>query len=307
MIAKISVVIPTNNRPSELQRAIKSLKNQTVYPAQIIVIDDGSRVKLTRDIFKNVSEKIECLLFYNSKPKGPGFSRNLGIKKSTSEWVAFLDDDDEFYPEKIEYISSEIDSETEADLIYHPATVKMDNESLEYKTTTSKRKEGKIYNQLLAKNIIGGTPMVTVKKESIISAGLFDEKLKSLEDYEMWIRLSKTGTRFRLINKPLTKCHSVTQKESVSKSLKNHNASIKAIEQKYIDDLMSLSKKEKIEHEKWKANMLVHKALLNRQNKLAILEQYSIVRKFPSGKSLLLLIIVLFGSDLTFRIKSWMS
>ena len=93
---KISVIIPTYNRADLVQRAIKSVLNQTKKPNEIIVVDDGSTDN-TKQILKNYPVKI-----LYQKNKGVSSARNIGIKNAKYEFIAFLDSDDEWIEEKLE-------------------------------------------------------------------------------------------------------------------------------------------------------------------------------------------------------------
>ena len=100
---KVSIIIPTYKRADKIERAIKSATNQTYKNIEIIVVDDNSEFpserKKTTDIVKKYPKVI---LIQNKKNLGGGLTRNEGIKKSTGEFIAFLDDDDEYHPQKIE-------------------------------------------------------------------------------------------------------------------------------------------------------------------------------------------------------------
>ena len=94
---KISVVIPTYNRAEIVSRAIKSVQNQTLQPFEIIVIDDGS----SDDTRRIIKEQFSYCRYYYQENKGVSSARNLGIQKAESEWIAFLDSDDEWKPNKL--------------------------------------------------------------------------------------------------------------------------------------------------------------------------------------------------------------
>lgn len=100
LIENISVIIPTWNRANLLKKAIRSVLNQTIPVSEIIVSDDGS----TDDSYKIVkSFKNSKIKWISSKHLGlPAVVRNKAIKKSKGEWIAFLDSDDEWFPEKLE-------------------------------------------------------------------------------------------------------------------------------------------------------------------------------------------------------------
>ena len=94
----ITVVIPTLNRCSFLQRAIESVLKQTVVPSEIIVVDNGSTddtKKMISSLYPNISYSIE-------EKNGVSAARNKGIKIAKSEWIAFLDSDDIWESKKLE-------------------------------------------------------------------------------------------------------------------------------------------------------------------------------------------------------------
>ena len=101
--ALVSVVIPTHGRLDTLGRAIESAKSQTYKNIEIIVVDDNSDdLKLRERISKLVKGYGDLRLILNREVMGGSNSRNHGIKEAKGEFIAFLDDDDEFLPEKIE-------------------------------------------------------------------------------------------------------------------------------------------------------------------------------------------------------------
>ncbi len=101
---KVSVIIPTKNRKVLLERCLKSLSNQTVKPDEIIVVNDGSNDN-TKNWLEKMKNDISNLKIINREISGGvNVARHEGIKSSDSEWVACLDDDDEFLPDAIEKI-----------------------------------------------------------------------------------------------------------------------------------------------------------------------------------------------------------
>ena len=98
MKLSISVIIPTLNRVNLLKRALRSVLNQTLPPDEIIVIDNGS----TDDTKNMIKDNFQNIKYYYLHDKGVSKARNLGIKNSNSEWLSFLDSDDEWHRKKLE-------------------------------------------------------------------------------------------------------------------------------------------------------------------------------------------------------------
>lgn len=99
----ITVIIPTYNRIDTLERAINSVKNQTYKNIEIIVVDDNAKKEDIRNKVREIIKKYKDVkLIENKKNLGGGLTRNVGIEHASGKYIAFLDDDDEFYPDKIE-------------------------------------------------------------------------------------------------------------------------------------------------------------------------------------------------------------
>ena len=100
----ISVIIPTYKRIDTLERALDSVFNQTYTNIELIVVDDNAKFPETREKVEKIIEKYngKIKLIKNKDNLGGGLSRNEGIKVASGKYIAFLDDDDEYYPEKLE-------------------------------------------------------------------------------------------------------------------------------------------------------------------------------------------------------------
>lgn len=98
----ISVIIPTHGRCDTLERALKSVQNQTYSNIEIIVVDDNSDNKKIRKVVQEIVTKYDVNLVKNSEQLGGGETRNNGIRHARGKYVVFLDDDDEMYPTRIE-------------------------------------------------------------------------------------------------------------------------------------------------------------------------------------------------------------
>lgn len=301
-----SIIIPTHNRPQSLNRALESIYKQTLLPAEIIVIDDASEPAVSNLIFSNCPEEIKCHLIRNNISKKASGSRNLGILNSTQDYICFLDDDDEFLKNKIEIISKEIKNNNFPDLIYHTAEINLPNEKVKYKTHVKKISIENSKSEILISNFIGGTPVVTVKKSSILKHGLFDEKLSALEDYEMWIRMVHGDCTIHAINNCLTECTYISKKKSVSKDEFNNENALKNIYQKYQKNYEKLSFNQKKNYIESKLKDRLQRNLLNKNYLQSIKISASIFKNRKNTKNLLLIIPVLLGTKFIYKLRSWM-
>jgi glycosyltransferase involved in cell wall biosynthesis len=188
----ISVILPTYNRDSLLKRAIKSVLRQTFGDFELIIVDDASNDN-TPQVVQNLEDP-RIKYHRHEFNKGGSAARNTGIKLSKGEYIAFLDDDDEWYPNKLELQYKEMKmSPATVGLIYSGAEIV---DSVSNKTTAKlyPRHKGDLSKRLLLGPTVCGSHTVFIKKECFERKGLFDEKLSSCQDWDMWKRISETYT-----------------------------------------------------------------------------------------------------------------
>jgi glycosyltransferase involved in cell wall biosynthesis len=198
---RISIIIPTYNRARLIINAINSILNQTFKDYEIIIVDDCSSDN-TREVIQGYS-LTNLKYIINEHNYGAAVSRNIGIKNSSGEYIAFLDSDDEWEPTKLEKQYNVLkNSGEEVGVVYTASYQKKKNELipyLPYKWVTIK--EGYIFNELLRNNYID-TPAVLVKKSVFDDVGNFDETFRCLEDYDLFLRVSKKY-EFRFVSEYL--------------------------------------------------------------------------------------------------------
>ena len=180
----VSIIIPTFNRSNYIKRAINSALNQIYEYIEVIVIDDNSYDN-TEKIVKSIKDK-RVRYYKNSKNMGAPFSRNRGFYLSKGEYINFLDDDDELLPKKIEL---QLKKFFESDF-KKLGVVTCDVEYIgDYINEIKKnRKKGFIYKDLLKRYCVYGTETMLIKRKYITN---FDLNLKSNQEYDLAIRLSK--------------------------------------------------------------------------------------------------------------------
>jgi glycosyltransferase involved in cell wall biosynthesis len=228
----VSIIIPTYNRAHTLARAIKSVLNQTYENFEIIVVDDGSSDD-TEDVVSTFAER-RLLYTKHSFNKGAAAARNTGIRVARGEYIAFQDSDDEWFPEKLEK-QMEIfkNSPPQVGVVYTGFWRAWNDKTIYFPSSYIKKKEGNIHEGILEENFVT-TQSAVVAAECFKKSDVFDENLPSLEDWELWIRISKYY-EFRFVKEPLLQAY--IQKDSINTNLP---ASIKArtlILEKHYPDL----------------------------------------------------------------------
>lgn len=258
------VVIPTHNRHAQLFSALDSLAKQTQLPDQVVIVDDGSSVPVDVDeVHRIFGESLNTHIIRNASAHGVAVARNAGAEYLTTDWVCFLDDDDMYAPEKISAISGFLE-DNQVDCVIHGARIILVNERLSYTTAPlASRDPANDWQRILAKNFLGGTPMVCFTKAMFEQTGGFDHRLRALEDYELWIQFVRAGARLGFVKEPLSVCHYVTGSESVSKSIENNRAAFEYIDDKYSEPMQSLHNEFRKLQTEWRSSTIAYKMLLN--------------------------------------------
>ncbi len=182
----ISVVITTYNRSRLLPHAIESAKS-AASDAEVIVVDDSSTDD-TPDVCANIEGIRYVRLHTNS---GLAHARNTGIAESSSEFIAFLDDDDLRLPNSIDKQLDAITVDENIALCYGQALIGDARRQLPTgEIYPLKCPQGDIFWELLEDNFIP-MPSVLARKSSLLKAGGFNTDLTLIEDWDMWLRLSE--------------------------------------------------------------------------------------------------------------------
>lgn len=188
---RVSVIVPTYNRAHMLTEAIDSILGQTFGDFELIVVDDFS-LDNTEDAIKSYADKrIRC--FKNQSNRIIAANRNYGISKAQGEYIAFCDDDDLWYPEKLEKCLEVFEQDKDIILVCHDEEVVRDGKTIRV-STYGPYVEPMYYNLLLKGNCLG-TSTVVVAKEALLRVGGFDENpdFVGVEDYDLWVRLALMG------------------------------------------------------------------------------------------------------------------
>jgi glycosyltransferase involved in cell wall biosynthesis len=188
MVQSISVVIPARNASATLERAIESVLAQTYSPHEIIVVDDGSS-----DASAAIARAYPSVAVITLRDgRGAAAARNAGIRAAQGEWVAFLDADDEWLPEKLGKQAARI--EPGQSMIFC-ASEEFGPDGRSLGDTFRGRAvccTADAWKVLLKTNFVA-TPTVMAPRALLLQLGGFDEKLPLGEDQDMWIRLALSG------------------------------------------------------------------------------------------------------------------
>ena len=217
----VSVVIPTYKRPLFLERAISSVLQQTYTNWEIIVVDDneaGSDYRReTEHLMAQYSSDARINYVQHSLNRGGGAARNTGIEASQGEYVAFLDDDDTWLPQKLEKQLSLYETSPTCLVVY----TGYQNVYFDGRPTTINLPvlRGNILKDLLKQNKVSTTSTLLCRRATLVEVGMFDAHFPASQDYDLYLRLAQT-CRFDYVNEPLVIFHR-HQQGNISNNVKS--------------------------------------------------------------------------------------
>jgi len=268
----VTVYIPTYNRPCLVERAVKSVINQTYSAIEIIVVDDGSTDSTAEVLKLLMAEYSNLRVFSHQRSKGACAARNLAIENAKGFYITGLDDDDEFLPHRV----SDFVAHYNTDYSFLCATSIQVN-----KTEQLKRLEASSFiswADIKNKNHVGN--QIFIERSRLTVNLRFCEEMPAWQDYELWFRLIKEyGTAYRIDNHSY-KLDVGSAVDRISTSSKAYLGFCKFIEL-HKGDLTAAQ-----------INNQVVNDLYNRRARLSIFETVSSIRSFYTAKRLFLLLLL---------------
>lgn len=195
---KIAVIIPTYNRAGVVGRAIETALAQTLPPEEIIVVDDGSSDG-TREVVEAYGPPVR---YIHQQNQGLAASRNTGVRACRSPWVAFIDDDDEWAPGKLEKQAKAIAATPDAVLCYTGLVCVVKGGG---STVIMPNSPDRIYPTIRLRTPFSPCS-VMIRKDALEAVGGFNPRLRAAEDWELFMRLVPTG-RLAWVPEPLLIVH----------------------------------------------------------------------------------------------------
>lgn len=202
MTKKVSVVIPAYNSERFIREAVESALQQTHTNTEVVVVDDGSDDN-TREVIEPYIRRKEIVCV--SQPnRGLSAARNAGIAVSRGDFIALLDSDDLFLPNKVERQLNILEDHPDFDVCYSDILHFTDEEPRRYYHHRYHEiyASGNILERLLKKNFIN--PLTVFARKSVFKKhGFFDERLRRSEDLDLWLRWAYRGVKFYFLDEIL--------------------------------------------------------------------------------------------------------
>lgn len=234
---RVSIVIPTCNRPDLLPRAIRSVLAQTFQDFEIIIVDDGARVR-AQSVVGGFSDA-RLVYVAHEPPRGSGaIARNTGIQKAKGEFVAFLDDDDEWDPRKLEEQVLGLDESGEGVCAAMTSVAIYDNTTGNLVVEKPLRESGivSIFDRTLYHSYIW-TSAIMARTSALREVGGLDETFPKNQEWDLELRLSRKW-KFFAIDKFYTRINVLGEDEHMGgkKNISNIIRGYEMLFAKYRDD-----------------------------------------------------------------------
>ena len=191
MPPQVSVVIPTHDRPAEFAIALDSVLSQEGVDLEVVTVDDGSRDATTvGEVVQRASDS-RIALHRHDRPRGVSAARNTGISAATGQWLAFLDDDDVWAPDKLR---AQLSAACDRGRCWAYAGQVSVDDRLRVVGGTPPPSSDDVVRLLQRANAVpAGSSNVIVERSVVARVGTFDPALLSGADWDLWLRLSAHG------------------------------------------------------------------------------------------------------------------
>lgn len=183
MKSSVSVILPSHDRAHLLRRSLDSVLAQTLPAHEVILIDDGS----TDDTAGLMPQDYPQVRYLHQAQAGVSAARNAGIRLATGRWIAFLDSDDQWLPDKLERQILAL-ANNPGYRVCHGEEVWIRNGRRVNQKRRHQKHGGWIFQQCLPLCVISPSA-VLIERDLLAEVGWFDENLPACEDYDLWLRL----------------------------------------------------------------------------------------------------------------------
>lgn len=190
-VSSITVVIPAYNIRSYIEAALMSLEQQTLQEFEAIIVDDGS-TDGTADVVQPFCQRDPRFRLVTKPNGGLSSARNYGIRHAETNYIALLDGDDVYAPNKLANHVERLDRNPQVGVVYSASKVIRDDGQLTWMSLSGKPIFSDPLLSLLCKNFVGHGSNAVFRRVLIDEVGEFDETLRSSEDVDFWLRVAAT-------------------------------------------------------------------------------------------------------------------
>jgi glycosyltransferase involved in cell wall biosynthesis len=199
----VSVIIPAYNVSEFIADAVRSALDQTFRDHEVIVVNDGSPD--TAALEAALAPFRDRILYLVQENRGPSATRNLGIRSARGRYIAMLDADDMWLPHYLEDQIGRAMADPAADVLYGDAEIFGDVPQTGRRFMELSPSRGEVTFESLVTQRCNVMISALVRRAALDRVGLFDESLRSSEDFELWLRVAHAGGRFNYTRRVLAR------------------------------------------------------------------------------------------------------
>jgi GT2 family glycosyltransferase len=189
----VSVIIPAYNASTYIVRTLDSVFAQTFQDFEVVVVNDGSPD--TELLERALQPYVSRIRYFKQENKGPGGARNSGILQMRGKYAAFLDADDLWMPTHLSSQIAMLQADPSLDLVYADSVLTRDGHTVGHAFGREPQSSPVTFEWILTEDCTVGTSSTVASRESLIAAGLFDERFRCCEDFDLWLRMSFRGAK----------------------------------------------------------------------------------------------------------------
>lgn len=201
---KVSVIIPAYNVSAYLAEALLSLEQQSFREFEAIVVNDGSTDN-TAEIAEQVCQRDSRFRLITKLNGGLSSARNAGIRQAQADYIALLDADDRYKPDKLANHVERLDRAPDVGVVYSASHIIREDGRRSWMSLSGKPIYADPLIALMCKNFVGHGSNAVFRRVLTDEVGEFDEALRSSEDIDFWLRIAATG-RWRFYREPRALC-----------------------------------------------------------------------------------------------------
>jgi glycosyltransferase involved in cell wall biosynthesis len=231
-IPVVTVVMPAFNSAQVIKDSLDSIQAQTFRDFEVIVVDDGSTDN-TAQIVRNFCKADARFTLIQQPNSGISRARNAAIRQARGEWIAFLDSDDLWLPEKLSRQMELSVKDPHANLLftnYYPWDGK--NDLREGYSPEKSLPQGDVMEELIWRFVFLPSS-VLVRRQLLLEAGLFDVELFLSEDWDLWLRLGTLGLKVRGVREPLVRYRRWPESHTAKNKLKSIQANLVVLKKNF--------------------------------------------------------------------------
>jgi glycosyltransferase involved in cell wall biosynthesis len=228
----VSVVLPTYNRAELLRRAITSVLRQTHDQVELLVVDDCSTDETAQVVGSSPDPRVTYLRTESNS--GQAAARNLGMEQAIGEWVAFLDDDDEWLPQHLSSALAAASRAPAAGVVYRPYYVSVDDRVLDHPIATP---AGNVVRAMASGWVASLTSSLVVRRVHVLPG--YDTTVVGVEDFDYWLSLA-LRTEFAVDPTPLVIVDKSPRLDRSNLGLARRLEAVDRLEQKWTSTMASL-------------------------------------------------------------------